>query len=255
MDKLTDLLAWQALAEHRRSWEGRSLRAAFAADPDRFARVSVDFDGLLFDYSKQLIDTETMPLLRPGRTRHLDCSATMFNGAKINNSEGRAVPRALRNRGERPVIVEGEDVMPAVRDVLGQMRRFCMQVRSGGWRGYSSKRITDVVNIGIGGSDLGPKMACAALTPYVSGLRSHFVSNVDASDLVETLKGLHAETTLFVIVSKTFTTQETLAVPIRPQLVHRPGRKPEEISRHLSPSRPTKVDGVHIDPPTCSAWD
>ena len=237
MDKLTQLPAWQALAEHRRSWEGRSLRAAFAADPDRFARFSVEFNGLLFDYSKQLIDSETLPLLCGlARARHLEVQReAMFTGARINNSEGRAVLHtALRNRGERPVLVDGEDVMPAVRDVLGSMRRFCMQVRSGGWRGYSSKKITDVVNIGIGGSDLGPKMACAALTPYVSGLRSHFVSNVDASDLAETLKGLQAETTLFVVVSKTFTTQETLAnaYSARNWFIDQGGNL-EEISRHF----------------------
>ena len=237
MDTLTQLPAWQALVRHRRSWEGRSLRAAFAADPDRFARFSVEFDGLLFDYSKQLIDAETLPLLcQLARVRNLDIHRdAMFNGAKINGSEGRAVLHtALRNRGERPVIVDGEDVMPAVRAVLGQVRRFCMQVRSGGWRGYSSKKITDVVNIGIGGSDLGPKMACAALTPYTSVLRSHFVSNVDASDLAETLKDLHAETTLFVVVSKTFTTQETLAnaYSARNWFIDQGGNL-EEISRHF----------------------
>jgi len=237
MDKLTQLPAWQALEGHRRSWEGRSLRAAFAADPDRFARFSVEFNGLLFDYSKQLIDAETLPLLCDlARARHLDVQRdAMFDGARINSSEGRAVLHtALRNRGERPVIVDGEDVMPAVRDVLSAMRRFCMQVRSGGWRGYSSKRITDVVNIGIGGSDLGPKMACAALTPYASVLRSHFVSNVDASDLAETLKGLQAETTLFIVVSKTFTTQETLAnaYSARNWFIDQGGNM-EEISRHF----------------------
>lgn len=237
MNNLTELPAWQALTKHRHSWEGRSLRAAFAADPDRFARFSVEFDGLLFDYSKQLIDAETLPLLcQLARVCNLDIHRdAMFNGAKINSSEGRAVLHtALRNRGERPVIVDGEDVMPAVRDVLGQMRRFCMQVRSGGWRGYSSKRITDVVNIGIGGSDLGPKMAGAALTPYASVLRSHFVSNVDASDLAETLKGLQAETTLFVVVSKTFTTQETLAnaYSARNWFIDQGGNL-EEISRHF----------------------
>jgi glucose-6-phosphate isomerase len=237
MEKLTELPAWQALTKHRRSWDERTLRAAFAADPDRFSRFSVEFDGLLFDYSKQLIDAETIALLcQLARVRNLDVQRdAMFNGAKINNSEGRAVLHtALRNRSDRPVIVDGVDVMPAVRDVLGEMRRFCMQVRSGGWRGYSSKRITDVVNIGIGGSDLGPKMACAALTPYVSGLRSHFVSNVDASDLVETLKDLHAETTLFVVVSKTFTTQETLAnaYSARNWFIDQGGNM-EEISRHF----------------------
>ena len=238
MQRLTEMNAWQALTDQRRSWEGRSLRGAFAIDPDRFTRFSLEFDGLLFDYSKQLIDEETMELLCDlARARNLEAQReAMFSGEKINRSEGRAVLHtALRNRSDQPVFVDGNDVMPDVREVLGRMRRFCQQVRSGGWRGYSSKRITDVVNIGIGGSDLGPKMACAALTPYISaGLRSHFVSNVDASDLVETLKNLQAETTLFVIVSKTFTTQETLAnaYSARNWFIDQGGNM-EEIARHF----------------------
>lgn len=237
MERLTELPAWQALSDHHHSWQGRTLRAAFAADPDRFSRFSVEFDGLLFDFSKQFVDIKTLPLLCDlARARNLDIHRdAMFNGAKINTTEDRAVLHtALRNRGERPVIVNGEDVMPAVREVLSAMRRFCMQVRSGGWRGYTGKRITDIVNVGIGGSDLGPKMAYIALTPYVSGLRSHFVSNVDASDLAETLKGLNAETTLFVIVSKTFTTQETLAnaYSARNWFIDQGGNM-EEICRHF----------------------
>lgn len=262
MSKLTELTVWQSLSKERQRWDGRSLRAVFAADPDRFARFSVEFDGLIFDYSKQLIDSEILPLLcELARARNLDVHRdAMFNGAIINTTEDRAVLHtALRNRSNRPVIVDGEDVMPAVRDVLDRMKRFCMQVRSGGWRGYTGKRMTDVVNIGIGGSDLGPKMACAALTPYVSGLRSHFVSNVDASDLVETLKGLDAETTLFVIASKTFTTQETLtnAISARNWLLEK-AQRPEHIARHFVAvsSNARLVQEFGIDPENMFGfWD
>jgi len=237
MSQLTELPAWKALHEHRRNWEGRTLREAFSADPDRFTRFSVELDGLLFDYSKQLIDTETLRLLCSlARERRLgEQRDAMFAGEKINATEGRAVLHtALRNLGPRQVLVDGVDVMPDVLEVLSRMRHFCLQVRSGGWRGYTGEEITDVVNIGIGGSDLGPKMAYAALTPYVSRLRCHFVSNVDATDLVETLKGLDARTTLFVVVSKTFTTQETLAnaFSARNWFIDQGGNM-EEIARHF----------------------
>ncbi len=139
--------------------------------------------------------------------------AAMFSWRKINTTENRAVLHvALRNRSNRPIFVDGQDVMPAVNRVLAQMRRFSEAVRSGVWRGYSGERVTDVVNIGIGGSDLGPKMVTCALTPYVTPeMRFHFVSNVDGTDIAETLKRVRPETTLFLIASKTFTTQETMA--------------------------------------------
>ncbi|RMH51380.1 MAG: glucose-6-phosphate isomerase [Zetaproteobacteria bacterium] len=214
MDSVTRTPEWQALAEHQRALARTHMRELFARDPQRFERFSLRLDGMLLDYSKNIITDETRGLLialAEARGLH-DGIARMFNGEAINTTERRAVLHtALRNRSDRPVLVDGEDVMPAVRDVLARMRRFVDAVHSGAWRGHTGKRITDVVNIGIGGSDLGPVMATEALKPFaVEGIRCHFVSNVDGTQMVETLKGLRRETTLFVIVSKTFTTQETM---------------------------------------------
>jgi len=215
MNTLTAAAAWQALARHRAAWSDRSLRELFAADPQRFSRFSLELGDLLFDYSKHLVDAETVRLLCAlARERGVEARRdAMLSGERINATEGRAaLHTALRNRSDRPVPVDGKDVMPAVRAVLAQMATFCEQVRSGVWPGYTGKAISDIVNIGIGGSDLGPYMACEALKPYGRpDLRAHFVSNVDATHLAETLKGLSPETTLFVVASKTFTTQETLA--------------------------------------------
>jgi len=206
---------WQALKAHRKTWNNRHLRDLFAQDKKRFDRFSLTLDDLLFDYSKNLVTAETMKLLlRLARENGVEMMrAAMFNGDRINLTEDRAVLHtALRNRSDRPVLVDGHDVMPDVRRVLKQMRGFVGQVRAGKWLGYSGERITDIVNIGIGGSDLGPAMVCQALTPYAKkGLNAHFVSNVDPSHLAEVLKRVQPETTLFVIASKTFTTQETLA--------------------------------------------
>jgi len=206
---------WQALKAHRKTWNNRHLRDLFAQDKHRFERFSLCLDDLLFDYSKNLVTAETMKLLlRLARENGVEMMrAAMFNGDRINLTEDRAVLHtALRNRSDRPVLVDGHDVMPDVRRVLKQMRGFVGQVRAGKWLGYSGERITDIVNIGIGGSDLGPAMVCQALTPYAKkGLNAHFVSNVDPSHLAEVLKRVQPETTLFVIASKTFTTQETLA--------------------------------------------
>jgi len=206
---------WQALKAHRKTWNNRHLRDLFAQDKKRFDRFSLTLDDLLFDYSKNLVTAETMKLLlRLARENGVEMMrAAMFNGDRINLTEDRAVLHtALRNRSDRPVLVDGHDVMPDVRRVLKQMRGFVGQVRAGKWLGYSGERITDIVNIGIGGSDLGPAMVCQALTPYAKkGLNAHFVSNVDPSHLAAVLKRVQPETTLFVIASKTFTTQETLA--------------------------------------------
>ena len=189
------------------------MRALFESDRERFARFSIEIDGLLFDYSKNLISEETMRLLgRLAKEAGVPAAIDgMFSGEKINRTERRAVLHvALRNRSNRPIEVGGEDVMPAVNAVLGKMRRFSDAVGSG-WRGYTGERITDVVNIGIGGSDLGPLMVAEALRPYWRpGLAAHFVSNVDATHLAETLVKLRPETTLCIVASKTFTTQETL---------------------------------------------
>jgi glucose-6-phosphate isomerase len=191
------------------------MRDLFAADPDRFERFSLSFGDILFDYSKNRITSETMDLLLAlaAEAELDDAIAAMFSGFRINTTENRAVLHiALRNRENRPILVDGEDVMPDVNRVLDHMRDFSEAVRSGDWRGYTGERITDVVNIGIGGSDLGPKMAVRALTPYVHPeLRFHFVSNVDGTDISETLRAVRPETTLFLIASKTFTTQETMA--------------------------------------------
>jgi glucose-6-phosphate isomerase len=207
--------AWRALAAHRKAWKGRHLRDLFARDLRRFERFSIIRDDLLLDYSKNLVDARTMSLLlRLARASGVErMREAMFAGERINVTEGRAVLHAaLRNRSASPVLVDGHDVMPQVRAVLDRMRVFTERVRSGVWCGHGGKAVRDIVNIGIGGSDLGPAMACQALAPYAqAGLRSHFVSNVDPSHLAGTLRELRPETTLFVVVSKTFTTQETLA--------------------------------------------
>lgn len=191
------------------------MRQMFQNDPARFDRFNVQLDDLLFDYSKNRITAETASLLlalaeQAALPAHVE---QMFSGVKINSTEHRAaLHTALRNRSDRPVLVDGKDVMPDVRRVLGLMRRFSDAVRSGEHRGHSGKQITDIVNIGIGGSDLGPLMVCEALKSYGrADLRAHFVSNVDGTHLAETLKKLDAETTLFIISSKTFTTQETMS--------------------------------------------
>jgi glucose-6-phosphate isomerase len=191
------------------------MRELFASDPQRFEKFSLRTGDILFDYSKNRVTQETMRLLfdlarQANLTGKIDA---MFTGQKYNNTEKRAVLHiALRNRSNRPILVDGQDVMPEVNAVLAKMRTFSEAVRSGAWKGYTGKPITDIVNIGIGGSDLGPKMVCEALKPYGKpGLHVHFVSNVDSTDLVETLKAVSPETVLFLVASKTFTTQETMA--------------------------------------------
>jgi glucose-6-phosphate isomerase len=214
MSKLTRSSAWQALCAHYNTIEPLQVRQMFLDDPARFDKFSLRLGNLLFDYSKNRISTETITLLvalaeQSGLSANI---ANMFSGKKINFTEHRAaLHTALRNRSERPVLVDGKDVMPDIHRVLGLMRTFSDAVRSGKHTGHTGKQIRDIVNIGIGGSDLGPLMVCEALKHYASPtLRAHFVSNVDATQLVETLKHLDAETTLFIVSSKTFTTQETL---------------------------------------------
>jgi len=215
MTNLVNSPAWRALEQHQRALAATHMRDLFAQDPNRFDEFSLRFGDLLFDYSKNRITAETMALLFDlARQAGLaEATAAMFTGQKINNTERRAVLHvALRNRSNRPILVDGADVMPEVNRVLGKMRAFSEAIRSGDWRGYTGQPITDVVNIGIGGSDLGPKMVTEALKPYGHPrLRMHYVSNVDSTDLVETLKQLHPATTLFLVASKTFTTQETMA--------------------------------------------
>ncbi len=205
---------YNELKRHRMEFENLHLRALFEQDPRRFERFSIEVGDLLLDYSKNLVTADTMRILvdlahaaRVGRAIR-----RMFTGEKINVTEDRAVLHvALRNRSNRPILVDGQDVMPAVNAVLDQMRRFSDAVGDGGWRGHTGERITDVVNIGIGGSDLGPQMVAEALRPYWRpGLRARFVSNVDGTHLAETVSSLRPEATLFLISSKSFTTQETL---------------------------------------------
>ncbi|MDD2201389.1 MAG: glucose-6-phosphate isomerase [Firmicutes bacterium] len=209
-----ELPAWYALAEHRLKMGNIHMRELFASEPERFERFSIRLGDLLFDYSKNRITDETMSLLfdLAKQARLAEAIEAMFTGERINTTENRPVLHvALRNRSSRPILVDGVDVMPDVNEVLSQMRRFSEAVRRGDWEGYTGKAITDVVNIGIGGSDLGPRMVVHALKPYGHDrLRVHFVSNVDPTDISETLSGLDPETTVFLIASKTFTTQETM---------------------------------------------
>ncbi len=205
---------WQALEKHYAAIKNVTLRELFK-DAGRFDAFSLREDSafLLLDYSKNIVTAETMKLLMAlaaaaGVREH---ARRMFDGEKINWTERRAVLHvALRNRSNRPILVDGRDVMPEINRVLGQMKKFSAALRSGEWKGVTGKRITDVVNIGIGGSDLGPKMVCEALRHYADGPAVHFVSNIDGADIAETLKDLSAETTLFIVASKTFTTLETM---------------------------------------------
>jgi len=222
MPNLTQSPAWQALAQHYLEVCELHMQDLFARDPQRFARFSLrlgdslgnSWGDILFDFSKNRITEETLSLLL-SLARQADLAQAieaMFTGQKINTTENRAVLHvALRNRSNEPIYVDGQDVMPEVNRVLAKMRSFSNAVRSGEWRGYTGKAITHIVNIGIGGSDLGPKMVCEALKPYARpDLHAHFVSNVDSTDLAETLKNLNPETSLFLVASKTFTTQETM---------------------------------------------
>ncbi|MFT3698051.1 MAG: glucose-6-phosphate isomerase [Kofleriaceae bacterium] len=212
MSTLTASPAWQALLSHQRTIP--TMRELFMRDPQRFTKMSREACGIFVDYSKHRTTEETLKLLfdLAKQANVTDWRDKMFAGEKINGTEHRAVLHtALRNRSNRPVLVDGKDVMPEVNAVLAKMRDFTDRLRSGAWKGHTGKQITDVVNIGIGGSDLGPVMVTEALRPYwKENLRAHFVSNVDSTHLAETVRTLDPETTLFIVASKTFTTQETI---------------------------------------------
>lgn len=212
---LTSSTAWKNLLAHRDAISKQTMREMFRADPARFDKFSLQVESLLLDYSKNLVVEETLGLLLnlARQSKLEEWVARMFNGEKINSSEGRAVLHtALRAPSDAQVMVDGKNVISDVHRVLAQMRQFSNAVRNGSVRGHTGKIFRDVVNIGIGGSALGPLMTSEALKPYGSGkLNVHFVSNVDATDLMETLKHLEPESTLFIVSSKTFTTQETLA--------------------------------------------
>ncbi len=208
----TQTAAWQALEQHKA--ENLTISQLFAENASRFNQYSLNFaNQILVDYSKNAVNDKTLGLLRQLADECQLKSATeaMFSGQKINRTENRAVLHtALRNRSNTPVYVDGKDVMPEVNAVLAKMKDFCQRIISGEWKGYTGKAITDVINIGIGGSDLGPYMVTEALRPYKNHLTMHFVSNVDGTHIAETLKKVNPETTLVLVASKTFTTQETM---------------------------------------------
>src|SRR5215213_8930982 len=210
----TSAAAWTLLKEHFAEMQSVKMRALFSADKNRFDQMNIRFDDILFDYSKNIISGKTLDLLLQlaKECKLKEAIGAMFNGDIINATEQRSVLHtALRNFSKDPVYAEGNNVMPEVKKVLRKMKAFCEAIHSGDHRGYTGKRIKYVVNIGIGGSDLGPLMVTEALKPYkVEGIETFFVSNVDGTHIAETLKKVKPERTLFLIASKTFTTQETM---------------------------------------------
>ncbi len=255
--QLTTLPAWSALQAHYQQLEKLQLRDLFDQESDRFDRYSLQFNELLLDYSKNRITDETLKLLTTLATEiHLDDAIEqMFSGQKINATEQRAVLHvALRNRSNTPIMVDGDDVMPGVNRVLQQMQNFTEALHDGTLRGFNGEKFTDIVNIGIGGSDLGPHMVTTALRPYwIEGMHAHFVSNVDGSDMMETLNKLNADTTLFIIASKTFTTRETMtnAHTARQWFLDHCGNNEEAIKHHFvavsTNTAAVKAFGIDID--------
>jgi glucose-6-phosphate isomerase len=249
-------IAFNNLRQHYEEARQLNMRRLFEEDSQRFDRFSLQFQDLLLDYSKNLITSETLSLLLELATAS-DVESwrdRMFHGEKINDTEHRAVLHiALRNRSDNAITIDGEDVMPAVRSVIDHMSDFAGRVRSGEWKGYTGKRITDVVNIGIGGSDLGPKMVYEALKPYRhQDMRAHFISNIDGAHTEEVLEQLDPETTLFIVSSKTFTTQETItnANTARKWFLAT-AEDPQHIARHfvaVSTNRNAVIDfGINPD--------
>jgi glucose-6-phosphate isomerase len=243
----TSTQSYKYLTNHYIDILTKSLKELFEADNQRFNKFSLQFEDILLDYSKNRIDEETIALLiqmarECGVNKAIEA---MFSGEKINVTEDRPVLHvALRNRSNKPVYVDGKDVMPDVNRVLQHMKEFSEAIISGEWKGYTGKPITDVVNIGIGGSDLGPVMVTEALKAYKNHLNLHFVSNVDGTHIAETLKNLNAETTLFLIASKTFTTQETMgnAHSARDWFIEK-GGKDEDVAKHFA-ALSTNTEGV-----------
>lgn len=210
----TETAAWKALLAHHTEIKTVQMKDLFKKDPKRFEKMSITLNDIIFDYSKNIITDETLEKLLQLAE---DCKVknameAIFDGEKINGTENRAVMHtALRNFSGQSMSIDGEDVMPEVRETREKMKVFCEKIHSGEWKGYSGKKIKNIVNIGIGGSDLGPVMVTEALKPYwIEGINAYFVSNVDGTQIVETLKNLNPEETLFTIASKTFTTQETM---------------------------------------------
>ncbi|MGF7082013.1 glucose-6-phosphate isomerase [Mucilaginibacter sp. UYCu711] len=243
----TTTQSYKYLADHYIDVVSESLKGLFDSDNERFAKFSVQFEEILLDYSKNRITDQTIALLLQlaKECRLNDAINAMFSGEVINVTEGRPVLHiALRNQSNTPILVDGKDVMPDVNRVLQHMKEFSEAIISGSWKGYTGKAITDVVNIGIGGSDLGPVMVTEALKSYKNHLNLHFVSNVDGTHIAETLKGLNAETTLFLIASKTFTTQETMANghSARDWFINS-GGKDGDVAKHFA-ALSTNADGV-----------
>lgn len=234
----TETKAWQELKEHFSEMKNVQIKELFKKDPDRFSKFSVSEKNILFDYSKNILSEKTCNLLLQlaGECKLDDCIKALFNGDKINETENRPVLHtALRNLSSDPVFAEGQDVMPEVKKVLKQMKSFCNKIHNGTWRGYTGKRIRYIVNIGIGGSDLGPLMVAEALKPYwLEDIQTFFVSNVDGTHIAETLKKVKPERTLFLIASKTFTTQETMtnAYTAREWFLEHAGAE-EHIAKHF----------------------
>lgn len=259
---LTKTPQWRALAEHYREIKNIHLREFFM-DAGRFEKLSIRDAGLpvLADFSKNRINQKTVKLLAglAKAAKVKEYASRMFAGDRINWTENRAVLHiALRNRSGKPIYLDGKDVMPEINDVLSKMKKFSEELRSGAWKGATGRKIESVVNIGIGGSDLGPKMVCEALRHYADGPAVYFVSNIDGADIDETLKALDPATTLFIIASKTFTTQETLtnALTAKEWLVAKLGI--DAVSRHFVAlsTNTKKVKEFGIDPANMfEFWD
>jgi glucose-6-phosphate isomerase len=236
---LQDLSAFKALSKHFSVMQSLQMSGLFSEDPQRFERFQVKAAGLTLDYSKNRVNDETMGLLGDlAKSRNLQSAIkSMFDGELLNKSENRpALHTALRNFSGEPVLVDGKDVMPEIKQTLSRMKEFCWSIRSRQWRGFSNKPFTDVVSIGIGGSFLGPKLASEALKPYWSKkINCHYLANIDGSDLIETLQGLNPETTLFIVQSKSFGTQETLknATECREWFLNNGGTH-QDLARHFS---------------------
>ncbi len=240
MGTLTSSPAWKALTEHKTAMEKVHMRDLFAKDPERFTKMSREACGIFVDYSKHRVTDETAKLLLAlAKQQNVEgWREKMFSGSKeLNGTEDRAVLHvALRNRSNRPIVVDGQDVTPGVNAVLAKMRGFTDRVRNGEWHGHTGKTITDIVNIGIGGSDLGPVMATEALRPYwKDGMNVHFVSNVDGTHIAEICKTIDPERSLFIVASKTFTTQETLtnANSAKRWLLERLGAGEDAVAKHF----------------------
>ncbi len=258
----SSLPVWQQLGAYSNTLKKTHMRDLFAQDPGRAGRFSLEAGGVFIDYSKNLVDSQAMALLLElaKECRLKEAVESMFTGEAINETEGRAVLHtALRNRSGKPMFVDGQDVMPAVLAVLEKMKGFSGKIVSGAHKGYTGKAMTDVVNIGIGGSDLGPYMVSEALKAYKNHLNVHFVSNIDGTHMAETLRQLNPETTLFIIASKTFTTQETMtnAQTAKDWFLDK-AKDPAAVAKHfvaLSTNQ-AKVTAFGIDPANMfEFWD